>query len=196
MHAASNRTIVDSFDTRLSTRLRMARHIRGMTLKLLATSVGCSESLLSKIENGKVTPSLPMLNRLAQAFGVGIGWIFEDWERSEPVIARAGQRPIAALEAIGYSITVEKVIPDSSKYLLRCNIFHVEAGASSSGGQQHTGEEVGYLLDGQLELLINGRMHQLSAGEAFALRSDQPHSFRNDGPTRASIFWVQIPSMA
>ncbi len=52
-----------------------------MTLRALASSVGCSESLLSKIENGKVTPSVPMLNRLAQAFG--IGWMFEDRELSK-----------------------------------------------------------------------------------------------------------------
>ncbi|TIV07124.1 MAG: helix-turn-helix transcriptional regulator, partial [Mesorhizobium sp.] len=48
---------------RLGTRLRLARQTRGMTLKTLATAANCSESLLSKIENGKASPSLPMLHR-------------------------------------------------------------------------------------------------------------------------------------
>ncbi len=164
-----------------------------MTLRALASSVGCSESLLSKIENGKVTPSVPMLNRLAQAFG--IGWMFEDRELSKPVIARAGRRFTAALGAVGHSITVEKVIPDSGEYLIRCNVLHADAGATNSGEQRYAGEDVGYLLDGQLELVVDGRMRQLSAGEASAFRSDQPHSFRNDGPTRAGIFLVHLPSI-
>ena len=200
MHAAQSRSDKDVLDDRtaekLSTRLRMARHMRGMTLKALADSASCSESLLSKIENGKAYPSLPMLNRLVQALGIGMGWMFEDRDGREPVIARAGQRPAAALEGVGGSITLERVIPDSGDHLLRCNILHVEAGTSSNGDQQHAGEEAGYLLDGHLELMIDGRTHQLRAGDAFAFRSDQPHSFRNTGPTRASIFWVNTPPLA
>ncbi|RYB01976.1 cupin domain-containing protein [Lichenibacterium ramalinae] len=199
MHAMQSRSDKDVLDAstaeRLSTRLRLARHMRGMTLKVLADAAGCSESLLSKIENSKAYPSLPMLNRLVQVLGIGMGWMFEDRDGRDPVIARAGQRSAAALEAAGRRITVEVVIPDSGEHLLQCNILHVEAGASSPGEQQHAGEEAGYLLDGRLELTIAGRAHQLSAGDAFAFRSDQPHSFRNTGPTRASIFWVSTPPL-
>jgi transcriptional regulator with XRE-family HTH domain len=44
--------------SRLSMRLRLARQIHGMTLKSVADAAGCSESLLSKIENGKATGCL------------------------------------------------------------------------------------------------------------------------------------------
>ena len=54
---------------RLGARLRLARQMRGMTLKALADAANCSESLLSKIENGKASPSLPMLHRLVEALG-------------------------------------------------------------------------------------------------------------------------------
>ena len=196
----SDTTTQDVLDGRtaekLNTRLRMARRMRGMTLKVLADSASCSESLLSKIENGKAYPSLPMLNRLVQALGIGMGWIFDNREGREPVIARSGQRLAAVdLEAVGGTITLEKVISDSGDHLLQCNILHVEAGACSPGEHRHAGEETGYLLDGQLELLIDGRVHRLSAGDAFAFHSDQPHSFRNVGQTRASVFWVNKPAV-
>ena len=196
MPDTSTQDVVDARTAeRLSTRLRMARHMRGMTLKVLADAAGCSESLLSKVENGKAYPSLPMLNRLVQALGIGMGWMFDDREGREPVIARSGQRPAAAaLEAVGGSITLERIIPDSGDHLLQCNILHVEAGACSPGEHSHAGEETGYLLDGNLELLIDGRAHRLSAGDAFAFHSDLPHSFRNVGQTRASVFWVNKPA--
>lgn len=199
MHGTFGRDHIEVLDAetsrRLSVRVRSARHARGMTLKVLADAAGCSESLLSKIENGKAYPSLPMLNRLVQALGVDMGWIFKPTDGPEPVIARAGQRSVTTLDAVGHSITVEVVNPDCGRHLLHCNILHVEAG-SCSGDQQHAGEETGYLLDGRLELLVDGRPHQLSTGDAFAFRSDQVHSFRNTGATRASIFWVNTPPTA
>ena len=194
MHDLRTRDDKDVLDARtserLSARLRQARQMRGMTLKVLADAAGCSESLLSKIENGKAYPSLPMLNRLVKSLDSGRGGMCDDHEGREPIIFRAGQR---AAPAAGRAVTVERVIPDSDRHALRCNFFYVEAGAASEGDHQHSGEEVGYIVDGQLELLIAGRSHQLNAGDAFAFRSDQPHSYRNVGPIRASVFWVNTP---
>ena len=199
MHDFQDATGRDGLDTRtserLSRRLKLARQLRGMTLKVLADAAGCSESLLSKIENGKAYPSLPMLNRLVQVLDMNMGWIFDDHDGKDPVIVRADRRPAPPDVVPGRSITVEPVIPEAAKHLLQCSIYHVEVGASSGSDNQHTGEEAGYLLEGQLELLIDGRPHRLRAGDAFAFRSDQPHSYRNTGPTRASVFWVATPPL-
>jgi transcriptional regulator with XRE-family HTH domain len=80
--------------SRLSARLRLARQLRGMTLKAVADRAGCSESLLSKIENGKVSPSLPMLHRLVQALDTNIGWMFEEVDdgMANLFVARLGLR--------------------------------------------------------------------------------------------------------
>ncbi len=181
---------------RLSTRLRLARQMRKMTLKTLADAAGCSESLLSKIENGKAFPSLPMLHRLVRSLDTNMGWMFEDRDGKEAVVFRAGDRKTIAVESARRSISIEHIIPDAERHLLGCNIYHVEIGAESGGVHQHSGEEAGYLLNGQIELMIDGRVHQLAAGDAFAFRSDQPHSYRNVGHARASIFWVNTPPLA
>ena len=199
MQGGRQRDDKDILDARtsalLSVRLRMARQMRRMTLKVLADAAGCSESLLSKIENGKAYPSLPMLHRLVQSLGMNMGWMFEDRDGKEPVILRAADQPKLSPGSVTSSIVVERVIPDAERHMLQCNIYHVEAGAASVGDHQHSGEEAGYLLAGQLELMIDGRPHRLSQGDAFAFRSDQPHSYRNTGGTRASIFWVNTPPM-
>ena len=196
MHDIRVRGDRDILDARtsdlLSARLRQARRMRGMTLKVLAEAAGCSESLLSKIENGKAYPSLPMLSRLVRVLDTSMGWMFGDRDGQAPIIFRAGQR--ATSPVLDSPITVERVIPDADGRILRCNILHVEAGASSDGEHRHAGEEAGYLVDGQIELLIGGRSHRLTAGDTFAFRSDQPHSYRNTGASRASIFWVDTPS--
>ena len=136
MHDVKVRDDRDVLDARtserLSARLRQARQLRGMTLKVLADAASCSESLLSKIENAKAYPSLPMLNRLVQALGMSMGWLFDDRDGKEPIIFRATSRAAAEIAASGGAILIERVIPDTQRHMLQCNIYHVEAGASST----------------------------------------------------------------
>jgi len=181
---------------RLGARLKLARQVRGLTLKALSDAAHCSESLLSKIENGKASPSLPMLHRLVEALGTNIGWMFEDISGEEEIVFRAGARPLISLDPLrrGEGISLERIIPYSAGHLLQCNIHHIEAGGESDGPIQHAGEEVGYVLAGDVELIVDGTCHQLGRGDAFVFKSDLPHHYRNPGRERASIFWVNTPA--
>ncbi|MGK9259562.1 cupin domain-containing protein [Sinorhizobium meliloti] len=180
---------------RLGARLRLARQTRGLTLKGLAQAADCSESLLSKIENGKASPSLPMLHRLVRALDSNIGWMFEETDGEEGVVFRAGTRPLIALDPLrrGEGISLERVIPYSTGHLLQCNIHHIDAGGQSAGPIQHLGEEVGYVLVGEIELMLGEQTYRLSAGDSFVFNSELSHWYRNVGKERASIFWVNTP---
>ena len=63
---------------RMTARLRLARQMRGMTLQVMADAVGCSESLLSKIEKGRALPSLSTLYKIVRVLDVTMGWLFDD----------------------------------------------------------------------------------------------------------------------
>ncbi|SHE84007.1 transcriptional regulator, XRE family with cupin sensor [Kaistia soli DSM 19436] len=182
-------------EMRLGMRLKLARQIRGMTLKAVAEAAGCSESLLSKIENGKASPSLPMLHRLVQVLETNIGWMFEEVDGEEGIIFRAGARPLIALDSLrqGDGITLERVIPYSPGHLLQCNIHHVDEGGASAGPIRHVGEEVGYVICGEVELSVGERSFHLKPGDSFVFESELPHHYRNVGTERASIFWVNTP---
>jgi transcriptional regulator with XRE-family HTH domain len=181
--------------TELGLRLRTARRSKGWTMKQLAAASGCSESLLSKIENGRNLPSLPLLHRLVQVLETNIGWLFGDRASQRNIVFRAGQRPVIALDPRhrGEGIALERVIPFSDMHLLQCNIHHIAEGGSSAGPIAHEGEEVGYVLAGRIELIVDGRSHRLAAGDAFVFGSHRQHAYRNIGEGTASIFWVNTP---
>lgn len=187
--------ITEPNPARLGIRLKLARQTRGLTLKALSEAANCSESLLSKIENGKASPSLPMLHRLVQVLETNIGWMFEESDGEEGIVFRAGARPLIALDPLrrGEGISLERVIPYSPGHLLQCNIHHIEKDGASAGPIQHAGEEVGYILAGEVELTVGEKHFQLTEGDAFVFNSDLPHSYRNTGNKRASIFWVNTP---
>ncbi|WP_082666246.1 cupin domain-containing protein [Aureimonas sp. AU4] len=185
----------DRASAKLGLKLRLSRQTKGLTLKELALRAGCSESLLSKIENGKASPSLPMLHRLVEVLDTNIGRMFEEVDGEEGIVFRAGHRPLIALDPLrqGEGISLERVIPYSAGHLLQCNIHHIDAGGASAGPIRHAGEEVGYVIAGEIELTVGERAFQLSAGDSFVFQSERPHHYRNTGAERASIFWVNTP---
>jgi transcriptional regulator with XRE-family HTH domain len=66
---------IDSLDEQklrvtLGRSLRKIRKEQGMTMVVLGRASQCSQSFLSKVENGGIIPSIPMLQRLARALGV------------------------------------------------------------------------------------------------------------------------------
>ena len=181
---------------RLGVRLRLARKTKGFTLKDLAERSQCSESLLSKVENGRTLPSLPLVHRLVRVLETNISWLFEEVEPGDAPISRAGTRPIVTLDVRpgdGAGVTFERIVPYAGGHLLQCNIHHIAVGGRSGSAITHEGEEVGYVLAGEVELTLDGAEHNLSVGDSFCFRSDLPHAYRNVGDGRASILWVCTP---
>ena len=50
----------------------------------------------------------------------------------------------------------------------------------------HQGEETGMLVEGRLELTVNGQTYVLETGDSYYFESSKPHRFRNpfDAPAR------------
>jgi len=181
----------------IGTRLKHARLSRGIHLRTLAATVGCTESFLSKVENDKVRPSLTMLHRITTALGLSIGKLFEESPETDGPVAvmRAGKRAMLRTERgrTGEGINLESLMPTYLANLLEANIHHVAAGGSSDGFIEHQGEEMGYVLRGQLELVVGGQKVDLFEGDSFFFKSHLPHGYRNPGTVAAQVLWVNTP---
>ena len=74
----------------------------------------------------------------------------------------------------GHGIRLERVIPYAEAHLLQSNIHWIAPGASLEGEIAHEGEELGYVLEGEIELTVGGRSYRASVGAAFHFRSELP----------------------
>ena len=101
----------------------------------LADVAQCSESLLSKIENGRANPSLKMIYRIASALGTPVAGLFQLGGDSEDIVLRRGQRPVVETDQVrrGNGVQLEAVIPAASGHLLSGYINHIEPGGGSEG---------------------------------------------------------------
>lgn len=179
----------------IALRIRNERRARRMRLKDLATASGCSESLLSRVENGLVMPSLTTLHRLCQGLEISVTALLSAEEDDPCIVYKANERPRYTNGGWveGDGSMAESLVPFVEGRHLEAHIMHVPAHGSWCGPYHHAGEEVGYVLDGQLELKVSGATHVLGPGDSFFFASDKEHSYRAVGDIACRILWVNTP---
>lgn len=180
---------------KIGARVKHARKVKRLTLKELAVAVGCSESLLSKIENDKITPSLQMLHKIVGKLDIAIGNLMEPSNKSSEVVTRKGERPVLTFEEnqVGDGTQIEWLIPQTDMQLLQASIHIVVPGAGSKGVITHEGEEMGYVLEGSLSIEVGGETYEVSEGDSFFFQSHIPHGYVNNGSEVARILWATTP---
>jgi quercetin dioxygenase-like cupin family protein len=57
----------------------------------------------------------------------------------------------------------------------------------------HEGEEFGYILEGELTLLIQDEIYELKEGDSVHFLSRVPHTWKNTGEVPMRAIWVVTP---
>lgn len=176
-------------------RVRLLRRLRQLRLKDLANQAGCSESLLSRIENGLVVPSLTTLHRLCRALDVNIAALMEQEPERIVVVYGPEDRPryTRGRAGEGDGSTAEILIPFAEDRRLEGLLLELPANGPLCGPFRHAGEEVGFVLSGELELIVQEERHVLPRGHSFYFASDRPHSYRAAGEENCRILWINTP---
>ena len=68
----------------ISQKIRQLRQAQGMTVEQLAARSGVSKGFISQVENFRTTPSLKVLQRIADALGVDMGGLFQNYRSVLP----------------------------------------------------------------------------------------------------------------
>jgi transcriptional regulator with XRE-family HTH domain len=176
-------------------RVRALRKLRRHRLRDLAQQAGCSESLLSRVENGLVMPSLSTLHRLARALGVNVAALVEESQDGACTVYSPAQRPRTSMAgaAEGDGSTAESLAPYAENRQLEALIVCLPPGGKLCGPFEHEGEEVGFVLEGELELVVDGVIHRVPTQFSFFLHSERPHFYRAIGPAPCRVVWINTP---
>lgn len=163
----------------------------------LAQVVGCDESMISKIEAGKVMPSLPMLAKMVDALDRDMASFFGLRIDDYKLVQKPEDRlkvPVDALRG-GTGVVYERLVPVAAGNLLEANVHVVAPGGEKIDLITHQGEAVGYLVSGTIELTIDDTTYLMTAGNSFFFKAYLTNSYRNVGPDEARIVWVNTPQV-
>jgi len=179
----------------IGTKIKLLRLLKELRMAELAAKAECSESLLSKIENGRVTPSLALLHRIATALGTTVAWLFTSENRVPKVVLRRMERPVIEIDRFRKAVAtrVERLTPVFEGALMQARMFVMDPGGHSEGDTSHPGEVLGFVVVGEVELSVDAENYLLAAGDAFHFRCEQQHGFRNCSDAPAQVIWVNTP---
>ncbi len=186
-----SKTLQDGLNNyEIGVKIRTLRLKKKIGLVDLGKHTGLSPALLSKIERGRLFPTLPTLLRIALVFGVGLEFFFAG-AREKPLVAvtrkdervELPERP-AAREAAYRFASLD--YPATER---RFNCYYAEffpVAREKLRPHDHAGVEFIYVMDGSLTIHMSGEEHSLEAGDSIYFDSTMPHAYRRSGGRKCS----------
>ena len=180
-------------------KIRHARLMKGFTLRQLADVVECSESMISKLENSRLSPSLAMLHRLADALDTTVPDLLildRDPEDENAVTLFPADRFLKLPpqpDEDNRMVWFDRVLPFDKSGLLQVNLLHLSPGAEQPRFLQHEGEEFIFVLDGMLDVIVLNQTYPVSAGGGIHFSSMLDHRYANSGTEVVRALWVNTP---
>ena len=175
-------------------KLRRLRLRKKMGLVELGRHTGLSAAMLSKVERGRLFPTLPTLLRIAMVFNVGLEHFFTDG-RHVAAAARKEDRLVFEEKLSGNDIVYRFECLDFNAGDRRLNAFYAEFPRTAPGRvrtHEHDGVEFIYLLSGSLTVRIGEEEHKLRKEDAIYFDSSVAHSYRAIGNAPCSAVVVTL----
>lgn len=166
--------------------IRARRRQQHMTLMALGEVAQVSVGYLSQVERDHATPSLGTLAQIAKALGVGIDY-FVSAPASHNALTREGDRNRFSLD--GSSIIYERLGADFPGNQLSSFLMTVPPGYQSET-VAHEGEEILYVLEGEITQRLDGEEMLMKAGDSLHFRGNRPHSWSNHTNQPARLLWT------
>jgi len=194
----SKKTVVEGLKPyEIGDKLRTLRLRKSMGLVQLGEHTGLSPAMLSKLERGRLFPTLPTLLRIAMVFSVGLDYFFTD-ERKRHLVAivrkkerlnfpetPTGSEVSYFFESLDFTATERKL----SAYYAEFQAVPVE----KLKAHQHPGVEFLFVIKGRLEIRTGSAVHTLEAGDTIYFDAAVRHSYRNGGQGPCSGVVVTVP---
>lgn len=151
----------------------------GITVSDLASASGLSNGMLSKIENGGISPSLTTLQALAKALGAPVTALFRRFENNrEAVFVKAGEG--LAIERRGtrnghqYHL-LGHTNDSSSRVVVEPYLITLTAELDVFPTFQHAGLEFLYMLEGEVVYRHSDKLYPMRPGDSLFFEADAPH---------------------
>jgi transcriptional regulator with XRE-family HTH domain len=171
--------MVDQHALELGQRLREFRTGRGQSLADVARGTNLTESFLSRLERGQTGVTVDTLRRIAAHWDLEIVDLLQHDLGPKPLVVRDGDGPALQAEANGgLRARAETLIPRAGTSL-QATLYRTQTGGGRFEAFAHAGEELVYVISGEVRYFVADEVYDLSAGDAIWHSSDSPHRWES-----------------
>ncbi|MEL6808369.1 MAG: helix-turn-helix domain-containing protein [Pseudomonadota bacterium] len=184
----------NNLERALGREINTLRKRQRLTVTELSDMTKISAGMLSKIENGAISPSLTTLQSLANALGVPLVTFFEGYDEPRGVmhvkagegveVARQGTRAGHNYRLLGH------IGSNSSGVVVEPYLITLTAESDRFPAFQHAGIETIYMLEGVVTYRHGDQMFTLQPGDTLIFDADAIH-----GPEELTQLPIRYLSM-
>lgn len=178
----------------MSTKLKVLRLQRSLTLEALATAAGLTRSYVSKVERGVSVPSIGAALKLAKALGITVDELFGEASASDPVTIVRRTAGATRAHSPGASTLVTGTA--AGHRMLAFVLRPRETSAREHPMSHHEGEELLVVLSGSVGLQLAGRKEVLAVGDCAHFSAAVPHKITSLSGADAEVLIVILPEAA
>ncbi|WP_226550327.1 helix-turn-helix domain-containing protein [Celeribacter naphthalenivorans] len=168
-----------NLEVAIGRQVRELRKRQRLTGADLAAQTGLSVGMLSKIENGVISPSLNTISALAHALKVPLVQLFSGYEEERGCmhvkagegveIEREGTRAGHQYSLLGH------IGSNNSGVVVEPYLIELTDASDRFPAFQHEGIELLYMLEGRVEYRHGDKIYPLEPGDTLLFDSDAPH---------------------
>lgn len=162
----------------IAQRLKGLREMLDLTAEDMAAVTGLSSDDYAKYETGERDFSVTFLYNCAEKFGVDVTELLTGTTPtlSSCSIVRAGQGVVTNRRRLfSYEHLAHNFKGRTAEPFLVVAPYEEDSEDRPIALSSHNGQEMDYILEGQMRLVVNGRTTLLNAGDTAYYDSAQPH---------------------
>ena len=176
-------------------RLKELRVKRGFSQTELARLVGVTPSTISQVESNLIYPSVPALLKMAEILSIEVSSFFQGIGNSKlkAVFTASDASEVKFTDLPEDSISGKLLTPLDFEVKAEPYIIEIEPNKSLPAHFFiHKGDEVGYMLSGELQLNLERSSCSIKAGDLIYLTNEMPTQWKNTGKEAAKLLWMKI----
>ena len=176
---------------RIGARLRHAREASRLSLSDVAARCGMTKGFISRIERDEASPSVSSLVALCDAVGLAMADLFAI---PQTALVRHAARP--SLDGLPKSAAVVDTLITPPRERHVTVLESTVAPGASAGEQLYTLPsecEVCFVLEGDVDVDVDGERFRLGPGDALTFGAAVPHTWRTAAAAR--ILWILAPGL-
>ncbi|MBQ9514143.1 MAG: helix-turn-helix transcriptional regulator [Clostridia bacterium] len=160
-----------------------------LTQEELADRCELTKGYISQLENDLTSPSIATLIDILSALGTNLKEFFAEDEQEDKIVFSKNE----FIEKKTDEYTLNWLVPNAQKNAMEPIHIVLKAGATTDEDFPHEGEEFGFVIHGEIIIVIGKRKIKVKKGESFYFTSDKVHLIVNRGKVDAEFIWVSSP---
>src|SRR5271157_3419918 len=174
--------------------LRAAREKRGFSIQELAQKTGIAQSELEQVEAGQIMLPLGQVIKLSKVLSLKMADMISIGDKAFTIV-RAGERSevqrFGRAKQASHGYEYVSLAPGKKDRLMEPFLVTLHP-ASSDEPSSHDGQEFIYVLDGEMEVIVDDARDVLKPGDSIYYDSSTTHLVRAHGDKPAQILAVLI----